>query len=283
MRWAILIILLAINGAFALPDLALQSLTISNEYVYNTPIIKAVYKNIGDNSTTLINHSLQISKNYIIASFIPDFIEAGETWTLLYNIEQLSCTDYNTNIAYLVNISYTTPNGPATLSNSSSFTVLRPLEIVNTNPDPAKGFTIFIGETTNLLFDVFNNGTSERTFNFSKVRAPNNLYLKFNDHIKEYQLRDFENTTFTLRGKDRISFRIHMTPTEANNNFMEFNLNYNETCTAMINELDFYVSAKTKVSNIIEVVIADEIGLNELIILLFISALYLNNTLAKRK
>lgn len=281
MRW--LIFLLLLSTASAVPSLELQSLSVSNEYVFNTPIIKAVYKNTGDNSTTLINHSLQITKNYIIASFIPDFIEAGETWTLLYNIEQLQCADYNTNLAYIMNVSYTTPDGPVTQTNSSSFTALRPLEIVSTSPDPAKGFTIFIGEAANLLFDIFNNGTSDRTFNFSKVRAPNDLYLKFNDHIKEYQLRDFENTTFTLRGKDRISFRVRMTPTEANNNFMEFNLNYNETCTAMSNELDFYVSAKTKVSNVIDVVITDEIGARELIALFIISGLYVSSISAKRK
>lgn len=271
----ILIGILFLTPIFGDAILELQRIEITNDYVYNRPIITSVYRNIGDNATTIINQSLDISKAYILTSQIPDFIEAGDTWILTYSVDELKCSDYNSNINYNVNVSYTTTSGDKTISNSSSFTVLRPLEIVNENPDPSEGFNILLEESQTFLFDVFNNGTVQISFNFSKAIEPTNLYLIFRDHIQKYQLSDFENTTFVLGGKDRLSFEVDIVPTGIANNLVEFTINYDEVCTAMSNQLDFYVSVKTKADNVIDLVFADGIGVFQILAVLLLSSIYL--------
>ncbi len=266
-----LLFFLIFNISKAQSKLSIERIEVSNDYVFNNPLIKVFVENEGNETINLLNESLIIDKNYIIYSEIPEKIEPNDVWTLIFKVDELLCEDYLQTFNFTVEVYYGLGAQVYSVESENSLYVKNPLVFTDLEPNPSNGFNIFLGEIDSMKFSVINKGLRALNYNFELLNEPDMIHLKFRGPDQNYELREFMNETFTINGEERQSYEVEIIPTGLKNNYLQMNINNSLGCDAIKDSINAFINVNAKVNNVVKVVITPGIRFVDVFILLILS------------
>ncbi len=268
----ILLWLLLLSTTEAQPKLVIERLEVSNDYVFNNPLIKVFLKNAGNETTSILNESLDMDKGYILYSKIPDKIEPGDVLTIVFKVDEMLCEDYHQMFNFTSTIFYTSGSETYNTSSSNYLFPENPLTFMDVSPDPEDGFAIYLGESDSMIFSVVNKGLREMEYNFNIPSEPELLYLKFSDLNQNYDLREFVSENFTLSGGERHNYRLKLIPSGLRSNYLEIILENSLGCESIEDTINTLINVHAKVNNIVKVIITPGIKFSDVFILMLFSS-----------
>lgn len=225
------------------PSLELDSVSVSNKYIYGDNSVYIYLTNKGLSPAVITNQELLglDSNSYTLSPTNPTTVLPGITGAFRFDLNNVICENIGKSFSFKFKIDY---SGNSFESETQNYYVLNPL-VIKAKKDTA--IATFMDEYSRIDFEIENLASQELKYNIVSD-YPLFLFARYDLNGKTYSKENIEALEFTLNPNSKQDLYIYLLPTKGGQGTFSISVKDSLGCENVKSTVSKDVSVLTKIT-----------------------------------